>query len=120
MTTSETSLSQEQLEYWLNEEIGSTGMSRRSFLKVSGFFALGFTTAALAKPAELAAAPATDFVETVDPTQLDSWLTIAQNGRVTLFFGKVDNGQGVSTAIRQLVSDELDVPYDKIDVVVGD
>ena len=117
MKSKRPSLSQKQLDDWLNEEIGSTGMSRRSFLKVSGFFAFGFSTAALIKPAELAAAP---FVETVDPTKLDSWLTIAQNGRVTLFFGKVDNGQGVSTAIRQLVSDELDVPYDKIDVVVGD
>src|SRR5208337_2030790 len=39
---------------------------------------------------------------------------------VTLFFGKVDVGQGLATAFRQLVADELDVPFDNVKVVMGD
>ena len=74
-------------------------------------------------------APAATFAEAADipvgkpplkPTELDSWVAIGKDGRVTAFFGKPDMGQGVDIAIAQIVGDELDVPMDHIDMVVGD
>ncbi|MBI4468428.1 MAG: xanthine dehydrogenase family protein molybdopterin-binding subunit [Acidobacteria bacterium] len=61
-----------------------------------------------------------DFPGIVDPSKLDSWLTIAEDGSVTLFHGKCDNGQGVATAFRQIVADELDVLFDRVTEVVAD
>ncbi len=54
------------------------------------------------------------------PDQLDSWLAIRQDGSVTAFFGKMDPGQGVDVAIRQIVAEELDVPVDRVGIVMGD
>ena len=54
------------------------------------------------------------------PNQLDSWLTIWQDGMVTVMTGKVELGTGVSTALRQIVAEELDYPFEKISWIQGD
>ncbi len=51
---------------------------------------------------------------------IDAWLAIAADGTVTLYSGKVELGTGVQTAFAQLVADELDVPVERINVVMGD
>jgi CO/xanthine dehydrogenase Mo-binding subunit len=55
-----------------------------------------------------------------DPRNLDSWLSVAADGGVTFFTGKNDNGQGLETAFRQLIADELDVPLGRIALVLAD
>ena len=42
------------------------------------------------------------------------------DGSVTAFFGKTEMGQGVDVAIAQIVAEELDVAFDKVNVVMGD
>ncbi len=54
------------------------------------------------------------------PDELDSWIAVLPDGRVTAFFGKMDMGQGVDVAIAQIVADELDVAFDRVVVVMGD
>src|SRR2546426_8285280 len=54
------------------------------------------------------------------PDELDSWIAVLPDGRVTAFFGKMDMGQGVDVAIAQIVADELDVAFDRVGVVMGD
>ena len=56
----------------------------------------------------------------LDPTQLDTWLAIAADGNVTGYWGKMDMGQGVDTAIAQIVAEELDVDVDKVSIIAGD
>jgi len=56
----------------------------------------------------------------LSPDQLDSWLTIAQDGTVSVFTSKVDLGTGTGTALGQIVAEELDVPISKISMVIGD
>jgi len=94
-------------------------LSRREFLKASG--ALIVTAAgptllgeAFAQSASASGKPA------LLPTELDSWVAIGADGRVTAFFGKMDMGQSLDIAIAQIVADELDVAIDKVDVVMGD
>ena len=53
-------------------------------------------------------------------TQVDAWLAIDPQSQVTVFFGKVELGTGVQTAVAQLIADELDVPFNSIQVVQGD
>src|ERR1700730_1867754 len=52
--------------------------------------------------------------------QLDSWLAIKSDGNVVAYFGKMDMGQGVDVAIAQIVAEELDVPFARVGVVMGD
>ncbi len=52
--------------------------------------------------------------------QLDERLAFAPDGTVTVFSGKVELGTGVRTALAQIVAEELDVPFDKIRMVMGD
>jgi CO/xanthine dehydrogenase Mo-binding subunit len=56
----------------------------------------------------------------LNPAQLDTWLAIDAAGEVTAYWGKMDLGQGVDTAIAQLIADEMDVAMDKVKVVFGD
>ncbi len=46
----------------------------------------------------------------LDPTQLDSYLAIHRDGSATVFFGKIDGGQGTDVGIAQIVAEELDLP----------
>lgn len=52
--------------------------------------------------------------------EVDAYLAIDMNGRVTLYSGKVELGTGVSTAMTQIVAEELDVPLASIALVQGD
>jgi CO/xanthine dehydrogenase Mo-binding subunit len=54
------------------------------------------------------------------PTELDSWIAVLPDGRVQAFFGKMDMGQSLDVAIAQIVADELDVAFGKVDVLMGD
>jgi CO/xanthine dehydrogenase Mo-binding subunit len=46
--------------------------------------------------------------------RLDRWLRINRDGTVTVFPGKVEIGQGILTALAQIVAEELDVALDRI------
>jgi isoquinoline 1-oxidoreductase len=54
------------------------------------------------------------------PTDFNTYLRIGADGRVACFVGKVELGQGSMTAVAQLLAEELDVPYDSVDMVMGD
>ncbi|HTC29176.1 MAG TPA: molybdopterin cofactor-binding domain-containing protein, partial [Candidatus Acidoferrum sp.] len=51
---------------------------------------------------------------------IGSWLALEPDGGVTIFYGKVEQGTGIETAIAQLVADELDVAFEHIRVIQGD
>jgi nicotinate dehydrogenase subunit B len=52
--------------------------------------------------------------------RLDQWVKFSAPGRVTVSTGRVEIGQGVLTAMRQIAADELDVSLDRIDLQTGD
>ncbi|MDE3088302.1 MAG: xanthine dehydrogenase family protein molybdopterin-binding subunit [Chloroflexota bacterium] len=52
--------------------------------------------------------------------QVDDWLAIEPDGTVTVFSGKVELGTGVETALAQIVAEELDVPFERVRMVMGD
>src|SRR5262245_52029004 len=51
---------------------------------------------------------------------LDAWLRIGADGKVTVFTGKVELGQGVITALAQIAAEELDVSLSQVTMVPGD
>ena len=87
-------------------------ITRREFLQSTGALVVSFSL-----PWEaLGQAPA------VNPKyeQLDAWLAVGSDGSVTAYCGKVELGTGVQTAFGQLVADELDVPFGRVNVIMGD
>ena len=54
------------------------------------------------------------------PKEIDAWLHIGENGKVTVYTGKAEMGQNIRTSLSQAVSEELHVPIDKIEMVMGD
>jgi CO/xanthine dehydrogenase Mo-binding subunit len=51
---------------------------------------------------------------------LDDWIAIEPDGTVVAYSGKVETGTGVRTALAQIVAEELDVPLDRVRLVMGD
>ncbi|HYX01076.1 MAG TPA: molybdopterin cofactor-binding domain-containing protein [Reyranella sp.] len=51
---------------------------------------------------------------------LESWIRIDADGRITVFTGKAELGQGIKTALIQIAADELAVPPDHISLVTAD
>jgi nicotinate dehydrogenase subunit B len=54
------------------------------------------------------------------PKEVDAWLHIGENGTVTVYTGKVEVGQNIRTSLSQAVAEELRVPMEKIELVMGD
>jgi len=52
--------------------------------------------------------------------RLDAWLAVEATGNVTVFTGKVELGQGITTALAQIVADELGVDLARITMISGD
>jgi CO/xanthine dehydrogenase Mo-binding subunit len=51
---------------------------------------------------------------------LDAWIRIDAEGRITLFTGKAELGQGLKTSLRQIAADELAVPPASIELITAD
>jgi CO/xanthine dehydrogenase Mo-binding subunit len=92
--------------------------SRRGFFKRAGILVVGFSMAGDRRKA--AAQNPINPTGLVDATQVDSWLTIAQDGRVTVYSGKCEFGQGFQTVQYQLIAEELAVPMDRISLIFCD
>jgi len=88
--------------------------SRRALLQGMGALIVGAPALGAAGGALAQAKPA------LHPSELDSWVAVGPDGIVTAFFGKPDVGQGVDVAIAQIVAEELDVPVDRVAVVLAD
>jgi isoquinoline 1-oxidoreductase len=54
------------------------------------------------------------------PEDPNAYLRIDENGRVTLYSGKVEMGQGINTSLSQMAAEELGVSLDAIQIVMGD
>jgi nicotinate dehydrogenase subunit B len=101
-------------------------LSRRTMLKGTGALVVGFSlTGSLRSVAfaadEIPPNPNFDADEQLKLTpDLDSWIRIAADGNVTFLTGRVEIGNGILTALSQIVADELDVPFDQVSVISAD
>ncbi|HEY7908429.1 MAG TPA: molybdopterin cofactor-binding domain-containing protein, partial [Thermomicrobiales bacterium] len=80
----------------------------------------GATAASATSPTTAAGSSAAETMAPNAADQVDSWLAITNDGKVTVFSGKVELGTGVQTALAQIVAEELDVPFGQITMVMGD
>src|SRR5438270_10930972 len=97
---------------------------RRGFLKSAGLLAVSFGVfgAAAIKEGDAQssnASPGAGPYHDPDFHQIDSWIVIHENNTATFYVGKTDPGQGTGTAFRQLMSDELDIAFEKTTLIMG-
>ena len=54
------------------------------------------------------------------PQSISAWLHIGDDGTVTVYTGKAEMGQNIRTSLSQAVAEELRVPIENIEMVMGD
>jgi isoquinoline 1-oxidoreductase len=92
-------------------------MNRRDFLKATGAVGLFVSfplSAAFQEPAKIPVR------QSGYPSDFNAYLRIGPDGRVGCFVGKIEMGQGSMTALAMLAAEELDVPLDQVDMLMGD
>ncbi len=52
--------------------------------------------------------------------QISAWIHVGENGLVTVYTGKVEVGQNIRTSLAQIVAEELDVPIESVNMIMGD
>jgi len=94
-------------------------LTRRDFLKLMEggclliFFSVANPLAAKERPRQRSLSPNL-------PDDFNAFLRIGEGGRVSCFTGKIEMGQGIITSLAQMLADELEVPLDSVDMVMGD
>ncbi|NKB38381.1 MAG: molybdopterin-dependent oxidoreductase [Gammaproteobacteria bacterium] len=88
-------------------------VSRREFLKATGMTAGGMIMG-VTLPVSLSAE---DSESAFHP---DVFIHIGENGDTTLYCGRAEMGQGISTALPAAVADELEADWSRVSVLQGD
>jgi len=94
-------------------------LDRRDFFK---FLGAGVLVVSVLKPAVVAQESGGGSRRRGEslPPEIDAWLHIGEDGKITVYTGKVEVGQNIRTSLTQAVSEELHIPIEKIDLVMGD
>ena len=103
----------------VSKDILGAAVTRRQFVKSGGMLAVGVCMVG-AGPLKGDAPKATFAKNSLDPSLPSSWLEIHADNTVLIRTGKNDFGQGsVFTAYRQIVAEELRMPFEAITTVVS-
>ena len=106
----------------MNEHVPIDSVSRRAFLGGAGALIVSFSmlraSAQEAPPAEPEPPELPGALS--DSPFLDSWIRIDAEGKITVFTGKAELGQGIKTAILQVAAEELEVDPATIELITAD
>jgi nicotinate dehydrogenase subunit B len=94
----------------------AVNLTRRQFGKAAGALVLAFRLAPRLAGAQEPKLPGS----LANNRMLDAWLRINADGSATIFTGKVELGQGISTALLQIAAEELDLPIARVAMISGD
>lgn len=110
-------MKKEKLETQVAEKSAERrGMERRDFFKLVGggivvFFLPRCTTESI---------PVAEPGKRSLPKDYNAFLKIDEDGTVSCFTGKIEMGQGIIMSLVQIIADDLNVPMEKIKMVMGD
>ena len=95
-------------------------LSRRSALAGGGALILSFSLSRYAVLAQDAPKPGPLPGDLKKAPFLDFWIRVGADGKITIFTGKSELGQGIKTALRQVAAEELSVSFDEVDLITSD
>lgn len=96
--------------------------SRRKFLQKIGYISVGFPLLGMILDEQDPVIAARENFQGNLPGSLrganrvNAWLKVLEDGRVMIFSGKVELGQGIRMAICQVAAEELDLELDQVEV----
>ncbi len=102
--------------------INLSSESRRRFLKDLGYVSIGFTllSSCLGEEDQMIAerVPYNNSLpgSIRRESNVNAWLQVLEDGRIRVLSGKVELGQGIRIAIRQVAAEELDMDLDKVEI----
>ncbi len=102
----------------MNAMHADSSFSRRALLKSGGTLIVSFSLAGVAPAA--AAAARGDVAGPPDPRAVDSWIAIHADNTATIYFGKIEMGQGNTTGMLQIAGEELGLDISQMTPVRGD
>jgi CO/xanthine dehydrogenase Mo-binding subunit len=91
-------------------------MNRRRFIAHSGALVVSFSLLPRLAGAQAGKLPGSLNSEPM----LDAWIRVGADGRITVFTGKAELGQGIKTALIQVAAEELVVEPSRIELVTAD
>ena len=98
-------------------ETSTQNISRRNFIKLSGLtgtaLTLGLGFSASGKEAEIFNAEAAEGLG----VELNAWISIDTNGKVTIMNHRSEMGQGSFQSVPQMIAEELEVSLDQVNIV---
>ena len=94
-------------------------MSRRAAIKATGAIIVGFAIDPREASDQRAPGPGEPRTR-LDAREVDSYLALHPDGRVTIYTSKVDVGTGMRIAIAQMAAEELGVPLSRVSLIDGD
>ena len=98
----------------------SAGLTRRSVLAACG----GLIVSVACRAAEQGGTPPPAAPQLPGSLQqsplLDAWIRVAPDGAITAFTGKAELGQGLKTALLQIVAEQLEVRAGQVRLVTAD
>jgi isoquinoline 1-oxidoreductase len=95
---------------------GRREIPRRDFFKLLGGGIIVFFLPKCANDARpLSAVPERDLTK-----DYNAFLQIGEDGTISCFTGKIEMGQGIVTSLVQMMADDLNVPMERIKMVMGD
>ncbi len=93
-----------------------SNVSRRNFLKTAGITTGGLVLG-VALPVN---ALAEKGIMKASGSSLNAFIHLAENGDTTLYCGRCEMGQGISTALPSVVADEMEADWQRVTVKQGD
>lgn len=96
--------------------------SRRRFLRNIGYLSVGFPLLnSCSSKQDFTTAERMNYEGNLpgsirNASQVNAWLQVLEDGRVMVFSGKVELGQGIQMAICQVAAEELDLELDQVEV----
>ena len=106
----------ELIQHELRDRLHWFELDRRDFLKLCG----GGLLVCFSEAFFIAQEAGRRFGEHELPKEIGAWVHIDEDGKVTVFTGKVEIGQNIRTSLAQQVAEELRVPFSSITMVMGD
>jgi len=106
-------------------------ISRRNFLKAAGSLTIGFCLGGKPRPQPGLADPGLPIPGHTPPgppypdtppaeSLINAWLEVLEDGRIRVLTGKIELGQGISTAVAQVAAEELDMDMSQVEVLIAE
>ncbi|MFB3107151.1 MAG: molybdopterin cofactor-binding domain-containing protein, partial [Pseudomonadales bacterium] len=89
-------------------------LDRRSFLKITGAAGGGLLIASVF-PMALAAEEDADELTTT--SELNAFIKVSSDGKITIYFSNAEMGQGIKTALPMIIAEELGASWEDVEVL---